>query len=76
MPVVRCKIDIEYPSEDVARDVHRSVQLDNEGYVRTDVKGNVIHVEADASSLSSLIHTLDDLLSCVGVAERIVHGET
>jgi tRNA threonylcarbamoyladenosine modification (KEOPS) complex Pcc1 subunit len=75
MPAVRCIIDIEYPSEKVAKDVHRSVELDNEGYVKTEVNGNLMHVEALADSLNSLIHTLDDFLSCVRVAEGVVRGK-
>lgn len=76
MPAVICRIELEYPSEDAARRVHRSVEIDNEGYIRSEVKGNVIHVDAEADSLNSLIHTLDDFLSCVGVAEGIVRDRT
>lgn len=76
MPAVQCIIDIEYPSEGVARDVHRSVELDNQGFVRTEVRGNSIHAEAEASSLNSLLHTLDDFLSCMSVAEGIVLGKS
>ena len=74
MPAVLCRIDLEYPSEEIARKVHRSVELDNAGFVRSEVRGNVIHVQAEAESLKSLIHTLDDLLSCVSVADGVVRG--
>ena len=72
MAAVRCVIELEYPSEDVARRVHRSVSLDNEGYLVSEVRGSFISAIVEADSLSSLLHTLDDFLSCVGVAEGVV----
>lgn len=73
-PAVKCTIELEFPSEETAQRVHKSVELDNAGFVRSEVRQNVIWAEADASSLKSLIHTLDDFLSCISVAESIVRS--
>ncbi|OGS43120.1 MAG: hypothetical protein A3K76_03680 [Euryarchaeota archaeon RBG_13_57_23] len=71
-PKVRCSLRIQFPSGEEASRVHKAVELDNQGYVSTRVDGDSILAEIEASSLNSLLHTLDDLLSCTTLAEKIV----
>jgi len=68
---VLCRLSLEFASPDEAERVNRSVELDNEGYLKTGVEGNRISAEISAPSLKSLLHTLDDFLSCVSVAEKV-----
>ncbi|HEX9908903.1 MAG TPA: KEOPS complex subunit Pcc1 [Thermoplasmata archaeon] len=72
---VLCTLILEYGSGEEASKIHRSVELDNQGYLRTEVRDNRIVAEIGASSLNSLLHTLDDFLACASVAEKIVAGE-
>ena len=69
---VRCELHLEFDSRESAENVHRSVELDNEGYIVTRVEGKLIHAEIEADSLNSLLHTLDDFLACAGVANKMV----
>ena len=71
-PKISCSLRLEFASSDQAEHVHRSVELDNQGFVKTKLEGNTILAEIEASSLNSLLHTLDDFLSCTSVAEKIV----
>ncbi len=71
-PKVRCSLRIEFQSAEEATRVQRAVELDNQGYVSTRVVDNAILAEIEASSLNSLLHTLDDLLSCTTLSEKIV----
>ena len=71
-PKVRCSLQIGFPSSEEAARVHSAIELDNQGYVSTRVDGDSIIAEIEASSLNSLLHTLDDLLSCTTLAEKIV----
>ena len=71
-PKVRCSLRIGFLSSDEASRVHKAIELDNQGYVSTRVEGDSILAEIEASSLNSLLHTLDDLLSCTTLAEKIV----
>lgn len=71
---VRCRIELEYSSPDEAQRVQKSIELDNDEHLTSVVRGNYINARADASSLGSLLHTLDDFLSCVAVAEGVVRG--
>lgn len=71
-PKVSCSLRLEFASSDQAEHVHKSVELDNQEFVTTKLEGNTILAEIEASSLNSLLHTLDDFLSCTSVAEKIV----
>jgi tRNA threonylcarbamoyladenosine modification (KEOPS) complex Pcc1 subunit len=69
---VRCELQLEFDTNESAERIHRSVELDNQGYIATRVDGKFIHAEIEADSLNSLLHTLDDFLACTGVADKIV----
>ncbi|OGS41782.1 MAG: hypothetical protein A3K67_07255 [Euryarchaeota archaeon RBG_16_62_10] len=71
-PKVRCSMVLEFPSRQEAEKVHASVELDNQGYVSTRLVDRTIVAEVEAESLNSLLHTLDDFLSCASVAGAIV----
>ena len=63
---------MEFPDRETAEKVLRSVELDNAGYVTARLEDNAILADVDAPSLNSLLHTLDDFLSCTSVAEKVV----
>jgi len=71
-PKVRCSLRIEFSSDEEASRIHRAVELDNQGYVSSGVEGNAVLALIEASSLNSLLHTLDDLLACTTLSEKIV----
>ena len=72
---VRCRIELEYSSPEEALKIQRSVELDNDEHLISAVNGRVIEAKIGAGSLGSLLHTLDDFLSCVAVAERVALGK-
>lgn len=69
---VSCDIVIEFDDAEKAETILKSIQVDDFGFVKS--KANVKRLEAhlESSSVSSLLHTLDDYLACVSVAEKIV----
>jgi tRNA threonylcarbamoyladenosine modification (KEOPS) complex Pcc1 subunit len=67
-----CELRLSFGSEADAVKVHKSVELDNQGYLESRVEGSAIVARIEANSLKSLLHTLDDFLACVGVADHIV----
>ena len=46
------------------------MSLEDEGYIRTRRAGRTITAVASSASPLGLLHTLDDYLACVSVAER------
>ena len=72
---ISCTLEFDYDSEEQAQAVAKAVEVDNEGFVDMIVEGKKIKSTAESDSIPSLIHTLDDFLSCVSVAERVVNGK-
>lgn len=60
-----------FDDERKADSVARAVQVDNYEFVKTVLKGNKVISFIKAKSISSLLHTLDDFLACISVAERV-----
>ena len=69
---VTCEIVLRFPSSNSACKVFHAVEQDNSGYVDAKQEDDSIVAVINASTLRSLLHTLDDFLSCVSVAEKIV----
>ena len=67
-----CEITIEYDSVKKAETVHKSIEVDNFEFVKTKVEGKKLNAKIQSNSISSLLHTLDDYLACISVAEKIV----
>ncbi len=71
---VDCRVVIDYPDERTAGIAHRAIEQDNEGYVRARLDGNTLILEASAKSESSMLHTMNDVLSCAKVVEEMLVG--
>jgi tRNA threonylcarbamoyladenosine modification (KEOPS) complex Pcc1 subunit len=69
--MIKCTLMLEYENSEKATLVEKSLKPDNEFFIRTRVEGNVVVAEAEAGSISSLLHTIDDFLACLSVAERV-----
>jgi len=69
---ITCTLEFEYDSEKEAEAIAKSVEVDNYQFVSTTLMGKRIISKAETKSIPSLIHTLDDFLACVGVAEKVV----
>ena len=72
---LKCRLEFSYDSEKEARAIAKAVEVDNYQFVKTTQEGKRIISEAESESLSSLIHTLEDFLGCIGVAENVVRGK-
>jgi hypothetical protein len=72
---IKCQLEFDYESEDEAKAVAKAVEVDNYQFVSISLKGKKLISIAESESIPSLIHTLDDFLACVGVAEKVVKGK-
>jgi hypothetical protein len=66
----RATLLLTFSDAAVAKAVADSVSLDDQEFILTRRKGRTISSEARAESPMSLLHTLDDYLACISVAER------
>ncbi|UCD14632.1 MAG: hypothetical protein JSW60_04215 [Thermoplasmatales archaeon] len=69
---VSCNLAIEYNSTEKAEKILRSIKVDNFDFVTSKLNGNMLETKIESKSVSSLLHTLDDYLACISVAEKIV----
>lgn len=69
---VLCTFTLEFESAEKAKKVLRSIEADDQGFLKSKVTGKKLKAVGESSSVSSLLHTLDDYLSCVSVAAEIV----
>ena len=69
-----CRLELAYGSKKQADLVARSLKVDDETYITTRVEGRTLVAEAHADSFRSLLHTLEDYLACIAVAERLLRG--
>ncbi len=72
---ITCKLEFGYDSKEEAEAIAKAVEVDNYQFVTTSLDGSRIISTVESKSIPSLIHTLDDFLACVGVAERVVKGK-
>ena len=75
-PKVTCTLVLGFQSEEHASKVLDTVESDNEGYVDAHLEECSMVAVMHAESLNSLLHTLDDFLACVSVADKIISGKS
>jgi hypothetical protein len=64
------RLTLEFDDVDSARAIAAAVAIDDDRYIRTTRRGRTLMAEAAADGPMSLLHTLDDYLACISVAER------
>ena len=69
---VACDIVIEFDDADKVKTVLKSIEVDNLDFVKSKIIGTKLEATIKSSSVSSLLHTLDDYLACVSVAMKVV----
>ncbi len=69
---VRCVLEVPYPDAAKARAVHEALSPDNAGYVRSRTERAILIAEMEAETPMKLLHTVEDYLACLTVAEKAV----
>ena len=69
---VACDIVIEFDNTEKVKTVLKSIEVDNFDFVTSKINGKKLEATIKASSVPSLLHTLDDYLACVSVAMKVV----
>lgn len=67
----RVRLALRFRTAEQARRAASALEPDNEGFIKTTLKGRVLSAEAEAGSIPALLHTLDDYLACLCVAARL-----
>ncbi len=67
-----CILKLEYDSDLKAKKIMNATKVDNYEFVNSKLDKNHIKIRIECKSVSSLLHTLDDYLACISIAEKIV----
>ena len=65
-----CTLEIELPDEETARNIAKALELDNAGYIETEIRGKTIIAKAEAQDIMTLRNTIDDYLACLTIAQK------
>lgn len=67
-----CEIILCYDSKEKTKQVYNSIKVDDFDFVESKIKDCCLKAKIENNNLSSLLHTIDDYLSCAAVADQIV----
>ena len=69
---VDCEIVLEYDDERDAVAVMEAISPDNAPYAEAEREGRKVTVRSRSDTCPQMLHTMEDLLACVKVAEETV----
>lgn len=71
---MKCEFEfsLEFEDADKAKKILDSVKLDNGEWISTSIDGRRIICRASSESVGGLLHTAEDFLSCVSLAEKMI----
>ena len=69
---LHCVLELAYEDAATARAVREALAPDDAGFVRSRAEGSRLVAEIEADSPMRLLHTVEDYLACVAVAEKAV----
>jgi len=72
---IKCQVSIEFDDVNTAKTILKSIEIDNLQFIESQINGKKLETNIHGKSISSLIHTLDDYLSCVSVAEKVAKNK-
>ncbi|MGC8585487.1 MAG: KEOPS complex subunit Pcc1 [Thermoplasmata archaeon] len=66
----KIKIEIDSPEK-----ILKSIEIENRGYVKSNIFKNGIEFEMESNDLKSLWRTVDDLLMALEISFMIIYGD-
>ena len=69
---IKSNIKLEYKDSECSRIVYKSLEVDNEGFVESDLDENIINFKIESEKLGSFLATADDLIASLILAETII----
>ena len=72
---IHCEISLAYDTESQAQKIQKVVAIDDGSFISSTTMNNTLVANINSTSLPSFLHTLDDYLACVTVAENVLKKE-
>lgn len=71
MMKVKSKIELKFKTEKTAKITYKTLEVDNENFLDSKFEGNTITYEISSESLTTTLATIDDLIACEILSEKI-----
>ena len=71
MMKVKSKIELKFKTSKDAKIVYKTLEVDNENFLKSNLKDNTIIYEINNESLTTTLATIDDLIACEILSEKI-----
>ncbi len=68
--MIECELELEYEDDQTAYVIGKSIEPDNEDYVKMDIDGRKLRLKIKNEKPLGILQTVDDLLACITVAEE------
>ena len=69
---IKSHINLEYKDSKCSKIVYKSLEVDNEGFVESNLNENTINFKIESDKLGSFLATADDLIASEILAENII----
>lgn len=70
---VICNLELNYDSSSQAKQIFESVHVDDDAaFMKSKRNKKSINTCIKTKTVSSMLHTIDDFLACIRVAEKII----
>ncbi|WP_407421142.1 KEOPS complex subunit Pcc1 [Methanobrevibacter sp.] len=69
---VKSKIELRFKTAKDAQITYETLEVDNENFLDSKLKNNTITYEIDSESLTTTLATIDDLIACEILGEKII----
>ena len=67
---ITCKLELDMKDEEAAHNIAGSIKVDDDSFVITEVIGKRILARMEANNVPSLMHTIEDYMACISIAEK------
>lgn len=71
MMKVKSKTELKFKTSKDAKIVYKTLEVDNENFLKSKLKDNTIIYETNNESLTTTLATIDDLIACEILSEKI-----
>jgi len=68
---VKSKIELKFKTEKTAKITYKTLEVDNKNFLDSNLEGNTITYEINSKSLTTTLATIDDLIACEILSEKI-----
>lgn len=70
---VTSKIELKFKTPELAKITYETLEVDNGNFLSSKLENNTIIYEVDSDSLSTTLATIDDLIACEILSEKITN---